>query len=73
MEENRKNLIKISFGARLRAYRKKEGLSQDKLALNCNLDRTYIGAVERGERNISIVNIYKIADALEISPRELLE
>jgi transcriptional regulator with XRE-family HTH domain len=64
------NPIQRRFGDRLRALRKKKGLSQDALALTCGLDRTYIGGVERGERNISLVNIQIIADALEVSPRE---
>jgi len=64
--------IQQDFGARLREIRKQKGLSQEALALNCELDRTYIGGVERGERNISLINIYKIAAALDISPRELL-
>ncbi len=64
--------IKREFGARLRAIRQEKGLSQEALALACELDRTYIGGVERGERNISLINIYKIAAALGISARELL-
>lgn len=64
--------IKKKFGAQLRSIRKKKGLSQETLALMCALDRTYIGSVERGERNISLINIYKISDALGISPQELL-
>lgn len=39
----------------------------------CDLDRTYIGGVERGERNISLINIHKIAKALGVSPKELME
>ena len=53
--------------------RKAKRLSQETLALTCGLDRTYIGGVERGERNISLVNIYKVADALGVSPREFLK
>jgi transcriptional regulator with XRE-family HTH domain len=41
------------------------------LAYQCDLDRTYIGSVERGERNISLVNIHAIAAALKVSPKEL--
>ena len=63
--------IKNDFGNRLRAIRKGKRLSQEALALVCNLDRTYIGGIERGERNVSLLNIYKIAHALHISPREL--
>ncbi|MBE9257333.1 helix-turn-helix domain-containing protein [Dolichospermum sp. LEGE 00246] len=62
--------IKKKFGGRLRQIRQNMGLSQEELAHLCNLDRSYMGGVERGERNISLVNIHKIADALNISPRE---
>jgi transcriptional regulator with XRE-family HTH domain len=55
----------------VRELRKQKGLSQESLALACDLDRTYIGGVERGERNISLLNIYKIAAALGVSVREL--
>ena len=73
MDKYREQKIKKGFGERLRSIRKKRGLSQETLALTCGLDRTYIGGVERGERNISLLNIHKIADALSVSPRELLE
>jgi transcriptional regulator with XRE-family HTH domain len=63
--------VKKLFGARLRHLRKQNGASQEALALACNLDRTYIGGVERGERNISLINIHKIARALRIPAREL--
>lgn len=72
MDADQEQNIQQDFGARLREIRKQKGLSQEALALNCELDRTYIGGVERGERNISLINIYKIAAALDISPRELL-
>jgi transcriptional regulator with XRE-family HTH domain len=63
--------LQKQFGARMRALRLQSGLSQEQLAFSCNLDRTYIGSVERGERNISLVNIHTIAAALGVSPREL--
>lgn len=66
-------LIKRDFGSRLRSIRTRKGLSQEALALACELDRTYIGGVERGERNISLINIHKIADALHIDVRELFD
>jgi len=62
--------VQKQFGARMRALRQQRGLSQEELAFSCNLDRTYIGSVERGERNISLVNIHTIAAALGVSPRE---
>jgi len=63
--------IQKHFGERVRELRKQKGLSQESLALACDLDRTYIGGVERGERNISLLNIYKIADALGVAAKEL--
>jgi transcriptional regulator with XRE-family HTH domain len=72
MRENQQQKIRQKFGERVRAIRKQKGLSQEVLALACELDRTYIGGVERGERNISLINIHKIAVALGVAPRELL-
>lgn len=60
------------LGQRIRELRNKSELSQEKLAFTCDLDRTYIGSVERGERNISIINLQKIAAALNIELHELL-
>lgn len=71
MDESRLAQIQQQFGARVRAIRKQKKLSQEALALACSLDRTYIGGVERGERNISLINIYKISSALEINISEL--
>lgn len=63
--------VKRAFGKRVRALRREKGLSQEGLALNCNLDRTYIGGVERGERNVSLISIRKIAIGLGVSLRDL--
>lgn len=71
MKKRQESRIKNDFGSRLRAIRIAKRLSQEALALVCDLDRTYIGGIERGERNVSLLNIYKIAHALRISPREL--
>ena len=65
--------VKIVFGRRVRILRKREGLSQEQLALRCGLNRTYVGGVERGERNISIVNIEKIARAIGLSLKDLFD
>lgn len=60
------------FGERVRVLRQSRGISQEALALAAGLDRTYVGGVERGERNISLINIQKIAQALDVSPADLL-
>jgi transcriptional regulator with XRE-family HTH domain len=63
--------IRKAFGNRVRALRKEQGYSQEAFAEECGLHRTYMGAVERGERNVSIDNIAKIASALKIEIRQL--
>lgn len=73
MGKRREAQIQKHFGDRVRELRKGKGLSQEALALACDLDRTYVGGVERGERNISLLNIYKIAEALGVSPKSLFE
>lgn len=60
------------FGQRVRHLRKLKSLSQDELAELCGLHRTYIGSVERGERNITLLNANKIANALSVSLAELV-
>lgn len=59
---------RIAFGRRLKTIRKDRGYSQERLAEIACLHRTYIGGVERGERNVSLMNIWRIADALRIDP-----
>ena len=61
------------FGDKVRSVRITKGLSQEQLAELCDLDRTYIGGVERGERNIGLRNLLKIAAALNIKAQKLLE
>ena len=64
---------RVLFGRRLRELRNEKGYSQEELAHRCGLDRTYIGGVERGERNIALINICRIAKALEVEPAELFQ
>lgn len=61
--------VKKIFGERLRTIRKLRGLSQEALALLAGLDRTYISGCERGKRNISLENIWRISKALDINPK----
>ncbi|MBI1370341.1 MAG: helix-turn-helix domain-containing protein [Planctomycetes bacterium] len=68
-----KQVILQKFGSVVRHQRELRGWSQERLAAECKLQRTYIGSVERGERNITLANILRIAQSLEIRASELLE
>ena len=61
------------FGLQVRRYRKKKGISQEELASISELHRTYIGAIERGERNVSINNVEKIASSLDVAVIDLFQ
>lgn len=63
----------VKFGQRIRELRQKTGLSQEKFALMIGMDRTYFSSVESSKRNISLLNIKKIADGLEITVDKLFE
>lgn len=65
--------LQKQVGLRLRQLRKQKGLSQEALAALCNLHRTYIGLIERGERSLSITTIEEIARALDVAPGRLFE
>jgi transcriptional regulator with XRE-family HTH domain len=65
--------ILVRFGQRVRELRKEQGYSQENFAAACNLDRTYIGGIERGERNLALRNIDAIADTLGMTLAELME
>jgi len=67
-----KNQILRKFGDKVREERKKLGLSQEELASRAGVHRTYIGMIERAEKNITLENIEKIANALEISLDKLM-
>ena len=68
-----KEQILIYFGQRLRKERLKRKLSQEKLAEIAGLHRTYIGMIERAEKNITLINIEKVANALNINISELFQ
>jgi transcriptional regulator with XRE-family HTH domain len=63
--------IRVRFGKVVRGRRHKLGISQEAFAALCELDRTYVGGIERGERNVALANIEKIARALRIPLSEL--
>jgi transcriptional regulator with XRE-family HTH domain len=62
----------VRFGEKLRAIRLKAGVSQEKLADIAGLHRTYVSTVERGQKNVSLQNIEKFAEALDVSMAELM-
>jgi transcriptional regulator with XRE-family HTH domain len=66
-----KKILEI-FGENIRFYRKKLNISQEELAFRANLHRTYIGMIERAEKNITLLNIQKIANALKIEIKDLV-
>ena len=66
-----KPAILVSFGHEVQKARKKLGLSQEQLAEKAGLHRTYIGMIERAEKNITLCNVEKIANALEVSIKDL--
>lgn len=61
-----------ALGARIRTQRKACRLSQDALALACSIDRSYVGRIERGEVNITVQKLYRIAEVLACDPASLL-
>lgn len=65
--------ILVKLGVAIRKTRVKLGLSQEALAIDSGLDRSYMGGVERGEHNISVINIQKIADALGLKVSKLFD
>lgn len=66
-------MIQVAFGKACKMYRQKLNISQENFALSIGMDRTYYSSVESGKRNISIQNIYKIANGLGISIEELMK
>jgi transcriptional regulator with XRE-family HTH domain len=70
--EERKAIL-LTFGAAVRRYRKDKGFSQEAFADECGIDRSYMGGVERGERNIALVNVEKIINTLQMQPSEFFK
>lgn len=68
-----KNPILLQFGKNVQEYRRAQQMSQEQLAESAGVHRTYIGMIERAEKNITLLNIAKIANSLKISPSVLLK
>lgn len=65
--------VLVALGEAIRRARTGAGLSQEALAVDADLDRSYMGGIERGEHNLTVMNIVKIADALKLKPSTLLD
>ena len=68
-----KNPYTVAFGQRVRAIRKRQGISQEQLAHLAQIDRNYMGKIERGEFNLTLTKIYQISEALQIEVSELFK
>ena len=64
--------LTVSFGLKVREQRKLKKLTHEKLALLCNIDRSYMGRIERGEVNITLEKLYELAKFLEVNAKDLL-
>jgi len=72
LSSKERQAIRVGFGKLLREKRRKLGISQEELAFQSGLHRTYVGSVERGERNLSLENIFVFAKALKCYPTDLI-
>lgn len=68
-----KQIISKKFGLFIAEKRQEQGLTQEKLSFKSGLHRTYIGMIERGERNITLVNVMKLAEALNLTLSKMFE
>jgi transcriptional regulator with XRE-family HTH domain len=65
--------VLIALGLSIRSIREKQGLSQESVALACGLDRSYFGGIERGEHNVAVINLEKIATSLGVNIKDLFK
>jgi len=71
VDKTQQQRVKQRFGERLHELRKARNMTQEDLAFAAELDRSYLSAIERGKRNLSLVNIHRLAGALEVGAGEL--
>lgn len=72
LSKQRQNPALIALGSAIRNIRKQQGVSQEKLALLAEIDRSYMGRIERGDNNVAVLTLMKIGQALDISVAELM-
>lgn len=73
MSTESKQAIRIFFGRKVRDLRQAKGVSQEELAALAGVHRTYIGMIERGEKNVTLLTLLRLAEALGATPADLLE
>ncbi|MEB6666850.1 helix-turn-helix domain-containing protein [Acinetobacter vivianii] len=64
--------LSVAIGRLIRIHRMQVKITQESLALQCGIDRSYMGRIERGEVNLTVIKLYEIANILQVNPRELL-
>jgi transcriptional regulator with XRE-family HTH domain len=72
LSKQRQNPALIALGSAIRDVRKQQGVSQEKLALLAEIDRSYMGRIERGDNNVAVLTLMKIGQALNISMADLM-
>ncbi|MES2116823.1 MAG: helix-turn-helix transcriptional regulator [Pseudomonadota bacterium] len=72
LSTSRQNPALVSLGDALRQLRKERGMSQDALALQADVDRSYVGQIERGDNNVAVLTLIKLASALGVKVSELM-
>lgn len=73
LSRNRQDPMLVSLGETIRRVRLSKGISQEKLALLAEVDRSYVGRVERGDNNVAVLTLARLAQALEISVAKLMQ
>lgn len=73
LSQQRQHPALVALGEAIRHVRKKQGVSQERLALMAEIDRSYVGRVERGDNNVAILTLLKVSQALDISLAELMK
>lgn len=72
LSKNRQDPILVALGDAIRRIRLEKGISQEKLALLAEVDRSYVGRVERGDNNVAVLTLARLAKALDVSMRDLM-
>jgi transcriptional regulator with XRE-family HTH domain len=73
LSSNRQDPALVKLGMTIRRIRKSKGISQENLALMAEVDRSYVGRIERGDNNVAILTLLKLADALSVSLAKLMQ